>query len=223
MAFRAIFFDIDGTLVDSNGLHVAAWEVAFAAVGAKFDRQAIHEQIGKGTDMLVPTLLPDADDAEQERLGDAHDAAFATLRDQVRPFPGAHDLLARAAGNGQTVVLASSASQDDLDHYLDLLDARDLVSATTSADDVENTKPAPDIFAIALAKVAPLRADEVVVVGDTPYDIMAAAKCGVAAIGLRSGGFSDETLTRAGPIALYDDVSALLRAYETSPLASAGE
>lgn len=117
-----------------------------------------------------------------------------------------------------TVVLASSGSQDDLDHYLDLLDAHDMVTATTSADDVDNTKPAPNIFAIALKKVAPLRADEIVVVGDAPYDVEAAAKCGIAAIGLRSGGFGDDSLLRDGAIALYDDVAALLADYDTSPL-----
>ncbi|PZQ59303.1 MAG: HAD family hydrolase [Sphingomonas taxi] len=220
MAFKAIFFDIDGTLVDSNDFHVEAWQQAFAGVGATFDRQRIHDQIGKGTDMLVPTLLPGASQEEQERLGEEHGAIFSSrYLERVRPFPDAHALLARAKASGKTVVLASSASGDELDHYLDLLDARDLVDATTSADDVEKTKPAPDIFAIALEKVAPLAAGDVVVIGDTPYDIEAAATCGIAAIGLRSGGFTDAALHDAGAIALYDDVAALLRDYDASPLA----
>ncbi|MBJ6123316.1 HAD family hydrolase [Sphingomonas mollis] len=219
MAFRAIFFDIDGTLVDSNDSHVAAWEAAFAGVGATFDRQVIHDQIGKGADMLVPTLMPDSDEETQEKLGKAQGAAFRTgFRDAIRPFPDAHALLARAVEGGQTVVLASSASREDFDHYLDLLDAHDLVDATTSADDVKSTKPAPDIFAIALEKVAPLTAGEVVVVGDTPYDIEAAKKCGIAAISLRSGRFPDAALLGAGAIALYDDVAALLGDYDASPL-----
>ncbi|KQU46019.1 hypothetical protein ASG67_15550 [Sphingomonas sp. Leaf339] len=219
MPFRAIFFDIDGTLVDSNDSHVAAWEAAFAGVGVTFDRQVIHDQIGKGADMLVPTLMPDSDQEMQEKLGKAQGAAFRTgFRDAIRPFPEAHALLARAAANGQTVVLASSASREDLDHYLGLLGAHDLVDATTSADDVESTKPAPDIFAIALKKVAPLTAGDVVVVGDTPYDVEAAKRCGIAAIGLRSGKFPDDALLSAGAIALYDDVAALLRDYEASPL-----
>jgi HAD superfamily hydrolase (TIGR01509 family) len=219
MAFAAIFFDIDGTLVDSNDLHVLAWEAAFADAGVSFSRQKIHDQIGKGTDMLVPTLLPDADDPEQ--LGKAHGEVFKSrYLDQVRPFPDARALLARAHDAGQRVVLASSASKEELDHYLTLMDAHDLVAATTSADDVENTKPAPDIFAVALKKVAPLAAGDVIVVGDTPYDVEAAAKCGIAAIGLRSGKFPDEALLNAGAIALYDDVAALLRDYDTSPLAS---
>ena len=221
MAIKAVLFDIDGTLVDSNDFHIMAWEEAFAGIGAHFDRQAIHDQIGKGTDMLVPTLLPDTDDEGQERLGKAHGEAFKSkFLNDVKPFPMARDLLQRVQQTGQRVVLASSASKAELDHYLDLLDARDIVSETTSADDVENTKPAPDIFATALKKIAPLTADEVIVVGDTPYDIEAARKCGIAAIGLRSGKFPDEALQQAGAIALYEDVAALLQGYERSPLAA---
>ncbi len=222
MAIKAILFDIDGTLVDSNDMHVLAWEEAFAGAGASFDRQTIHDQIGKGSDMLIPTLLPDSDEGTRDKLADAHGAAFkARFLDAVQPFPGAHDLLAHAVKAGQKIVLASSASKGELDHYLDLLDARDLVSATTSADDVANTKPAPDIFATALEKLAPLDASEVVVVGDTPYDIEAAGKCGIAAVGVRSGKFGDDVLLGAGAIALYDDVAALLRDYDSSPLAPA--
>lgn len=219
MPIRAVLFDIDGTLVDSNDMHVLAWEEAFARVGASFDRQVLHDQIGKGTDMLVPTLLPEADEAQQEQLGEAHGKVFKTrFLAQAKPFDKAHELLARAHAAGQRIVLASSASAEELDHYLGLLDARDLVSATTSSDDVQNTKPAPDIFAVALEKVAPLTEQEVIVVGDTPYDIEAAAKCGIAAIALRSGKFPDEALRGAGAIALYDDAAALLADYEHSPL-----
>ena len=220
MAIKAILFDIDGTLVDSNDAHVAAWQAAFRDVGKDFDDQTVHDQIGKGTDMLVPTLLPDTDEAEQERLGDAHGAIFKDrFLNDIKPFPGAHDLLARVRDAGLHVVLASSASQEELDHYLDLLDARDIVTVTTTADDVENTKPAPDIFATALKKLSPLAPDELIVVGDTPYDIEAAAKCGIAAVGVRSGGFPDDALNDAGAIALYDDVAALLADFDASPLA----
>lgn len=220
MPIRAVLFDIDGTLVDSNDMHVIAWEEAFATIGAKFHRQVIHDQIGKGTDMLVPTLLPHADAAMQEKLGDAHSAVFkGRFLSQVVPFPGSRELLARVHAAGQAVVLASSASVEELDHYLELLDARELVEATTSADDVENTKPAPDIFATALKKVAPLSADEVIVVGDTPYDVEAALKCGIKAIAVRSGKFSDEVLLEAGAIALYDDVASLLADFDHSHIA----
>jgi membrane protein len=172
LAIRAVFFDIDGTLVDSNDMHVLAWQEAFGSIGVSFDHQAIHDQIGKGADMLVPALLPDADKAVAE----------------------------------------------ELDHYLDVLGARDLVGATTSGDDVENTKPAPDIFETALQKVAPLKANEVMVVGDTPYDVEAAAKCGISAIAVRSGKFSDDQLLRTNPMAIYDDAAALLAGLDRSPL-----
>lgn len=221
MTIKAVLFDIDGTLVDSNDYHVQAWAEAFRGVGAAFDAATIHDQIGKGTDMLVPTLLPAADNTEQERLGAAHGDIFKTrFLDQVRPFPGAHDLLARVHASGRQVVLASSASQAELDHYLGLLDARELVAASTSADDVENTKPAPDIFATALDKIAPITAGEAIVVGDTPYDIEAARKCGIAAIGVRSGGFTDAALQGAGAVAVYDDVAALLAGFDESLIAA---
>jgi HAD superfamily hydrolase (TIGR01509 family) len=223
MPVRAVLFDIDGTLVDSNDMHVLAWQEAFATVGASFDAEAVHSQIGKGTDMLVPHFLPDADEGLQETLGKAHGDIFKSkYLHQVKPFPGAHDLLARTHAAGQTVVLASSASSEELKHYVGLLDAQAFVSETTSADDVENTKPAPDIFAVALKKIAPVVPDEVLVVGDTPYDVEAAAKCGIRTVALRSGKFADDLLRDAGAIALYDDVAALLRGYDKSPLRETG-
>ncbi|RZL85766.1 MAG: HAD family hydrolase [Sphingomonas sp.] len=219
MQIKAILFDIDGTLVDTNDTHVLAWEEAFAGIGKTFDRRVIHDQIGKGTDMLVPTLLPSADDEQLKALGDAHGAIFkAKYLEAAKPFAQAHDLLAHAHGLGQRVVLASSASGPELDHYIDLLDVRNLVAATTSGDDVEKTKPAPDIFATALKKLPGIDPAEVIVVGDTPYDIEAAAKCGVAAVAVRSGKFEDEQLRGAGAVAIYDDVAALLAGYATSPL-----
>jgi membrane protein len=219
MQIKAILFDIDGTLVDSNDMHVDAWQAAFADTGRRFDRSVIHGQIGKGADMLLPALVPDLDEAGQKKLGEAEGEIFkARFLEQVKPFASAHDLLAHAHRRGQKVVLATSSSQDQLDHYLDLLDVRDLVDATTSSADVENTKPAPDIFATALAKLPGISAAEALVVGDTPYDVEAAKKCGIPAIALRSGGFPDAALGKAGAVAIYDDVAALLADYDNSPL-----
>lgn len=221
MTIRAIFFDIDGTLVDSNNQHVLAWQEAFSGIGEIFDCQVIHDQIGKGTDMLVPALLPNLDAAAIEELGKAHSEIFRTkYLPGIQPFPRAHDLLALIHAAGQQVVLASSASAKELDHYQKLLDAGDLVSVATSGDDVENTKPAPDIFAVALERVAPLTSAEVIVVGDSPYDVEAARKSGIATVALRSGSFSDEVLRNAGAISLYDDVAELLAQYDISPLAA---
>ena len=218
MRIKAALFDIDGTLVDSNALHVTAWARAFREAGHVIDQASIRAQIGKGADMLVPALLPGADEDTAETLGERHGAIFkGEYLDQVRPFPHARDLLARVRDSGRQVVLASSASRAELEHYLDLLDARDLVAANTSIDDVERSKPAPDIFAVALGKLDGVAAAAAVAVGDTPYDIEAAGGSGIATIALRSGGFADAALAEA--VATYDDVAQLLAGFDRSPLA----
>lgn len=221
MTIKAVLFDVDGTLVDSNDLHVLAWEEAFRAEGFAFDRQVIHDQIGKGADNLVPTLIPNADKTIAERLGKAHGQVFKDkFLESARPFAGAHALLVRVHQAGQKIVWASSAAQNEIEHYLKLLDARELVSATTCTDDVGRSKPAPDIFETALKKVSPIQPEEAIAVGDTPYDVEAARRCGIATVALRSGGFPDEVLRKAGAIALYDDAAALLHGYRNSPLAT---
>ena len=218
MTIKAVLFDLDGTLVDSNDLHVRAWLEAFEAHGVQVSPKAVHAQIGKGADLLVPALVPGADGSIAETLGKAHGDRFkAHYLAQVRPFPHARDLLARTRAAGRRVVLASSASKAELDHYVDLLDARDLIDASTTVDDVETSKPAPDIFATALEK-AGVEAAEAVAVGDSPFDVESAAKAGMGTVALRSGGFSDQDLTHAGATALYDDAAALLRDFEASPL-----
>lgn len=222
MTIQAIFFDIDGTLVDSNEQHVAAWEQVLREAGHPIDAETIRMQIGKGADMMIPALLPDSDEALQKRLAEAHSAAFGSrYLPTIQPFPGARDLVVRVREAGMLAVLASSASRDELGHYVDLLGVRDLLAATTSGDDVEHTKPRPDVFAAALERVAPLTADEVLVLGDTPYDIEAAKRCGIGAIAVRSGGFPDDVLREAGTIAIYDGVAALLDDFDRSPLAGA--
>ena len=216
MTINALLLDIDGTLIDSNWAHVDAWSDAFESHGLKFDRRTIHDQIGKGGDNLVPTLVPDVTPDLQEALDRAHAEAFQSkYRPQVRPFPKARELMARARDCGQKVVLASSAGREDLDFYVELLDATDLLDATTSKDDVDHSKPDPDIFRAALEKLG-VAANEAVVIGDTPYDIRAAAKCGLATIAVRSGGFTDEQLS--GAVAIYDDVATLLADYDSSPI-----
>jgi HAD superfamily hydrolase (TIGR01509 family) len=220
MPLSAVFFDLDGTLVDSNERHVAAWAKSFAEAGHIIPLERIRRQIGKGGDNLVPALLPGADEPFQKRLSERQGAIFTTEHiTHVRAFPGAHALLARLCEAGTQVLFASSAPDKDVEHYLELLDARDLVAATTSADDVENSKPAGDIFAAALTKVEPIGPRDVLVVGDTPYDVEAAARCGIATIAVRSGGFADAALIEAGALRLYDDVAAILADFDNSPLA----
>lgn len=215
----AVFFDIDGTLVDSNELHVEAWVRAFAEAGHAIARDAIAGQIGKGADNLVPALIPGIDEDAAEALGDRHGAIFkADYIDRVAPFPKARDLIARVREAGLTVVLASSASGEELKHYCDLLDIGALVDVSTTIDDVGESKPAPDIFAVARDK-ADVPADTVTVVGDSPYDMDAARQCGMRRVAVRSGGFDDAALTEAGAQAIYDDVADLLARFDASRLA----
>jgi membrane protein len=220
MKKRAILFDIDGTLIDSNDAHVEAWQRAFAAEGYAFTRSAIHSQIGKGGDNLVPSLLPDVGAELQERLtaaeGDIYKREFMP---DVEPFEGVTEVLKKLADRGHMLVLASSASRAEVDHYIDLLDADGLIAGTTSRDDVQHSKPCPDIFAAALDLIG-VPAESAIVIGDTPYDVLAARRAGIRAIALLSGGFPRADLTSCNPAAIYESVVELERDYERSPLTS---
>ena len=219
---RAVLFDIDGTLIDSNHLHVLAWKRAFHEHGHDIDEGAIHAQIGKGGDNLVPALIPDIDEEAQAAMEARHGDIFRKeYLDQAQPFRNAAALLRRVHKGGRQVVLASSAKRAELDHYVGLLGVEPILTATTSADDVDRSKPAPDIFAAALAKIG-MEASGAIVVGDTIWDIEAAKRTGLRAIGLLSGGVAPRDLERAGAIALYEDVARLLAFYDLSPLAETG-
>lgn len=209
MTKRAILFDIDGTLVDSNDAHVEAWRQAFATEGYSLTRAAIHGQIGKGGDNLVPSLIRNVPDDVQERLEHAQGSIYKTeYLPKVEPFPGANQILNKLVEEGRTVVLASSASRAEVDHYIGLLDAEGLLSGTTSKDDVASSKPCPDIFSAALALTG-CPAEDAVVVGDTPYDIIAARGAGIDAIAVLSGGFDETELRACRPLAIYRDVADL--------------
>jgi membrane protein len=222
MSITTLLFDIDGTLVDSNDFHVTAWQEVFAQAGHELTRELIHGQVGKGGDNLLPTLLPDLSEEEQEALAKAHGERYkGRYMGQVRPFPGARDLLVRSKEAGLTVALATSASAEERDHYLELLDAHDLVDLSTSKDDVESSKPSPDIFAAAVAK-AGVRPDQALVIGDTPYDVIAATRAGIGTIALLSGGFPEQELREAGALAVYRDPADLLAQFDASPIRLSG-
>ncbi len=215
MTRHALLLDIDGTLVDSNDAHVSAWSRAFAEHGYDIPAERIYEQIGKGGDNLLPSILPDAPEEEQAAIEHAHGEIYQRgYLPKVKAFPGASEFIRHAHSAGMKVVLASSASRAELDHYVDLLGVREALAATTSTDDVAQSKPAPDIFAAALAKVAPVTPAQALVIGDTPYDIAAARRVGIDAIGLRSGGFSDASLRREGATGIYDGIADLILLYE---------
>ena len=217
---KAILFDIDGTLVDSNEFHVLAWAEAFKQAGHEFRLATIHDQVGQGGDNLVPALLPDASLELVESLGETHHQLFQRhYAHRLKPFPSARALLRRCKEAGYTVVLASSASAQEVRHNLeDVLEAADLVDAVSSGGDVDHSKPCPDVFEAALQKVG-VTAAEAIVVGDTPFDILAAERAGLRAIALRSGLFRDDQLD--GAIAIYDDAADLLARFEDSPLSRA--
>lgn len=216
---KAVLFDVDGTLVDSNDLHVHAWREAFAHFGIDMPVQRIRPQVGKGGDNLIPALLPDvADDRQQEIEAYRSDLFKRDYLPRVLPFPGVRPLFERLAGDGIRIVLASSSGRVEVSHMLSLLAVEDLVSDTTSKDDVGHSKPCPDIFEAAMRKLQPIGVEDSIVIGDSPWDVKAATAAGLRTIGLRSGGFSDADLLDAGAIALFDGAEDLLCTYEHSPL-----
>jgi HAD superfamily hydrolase (TIGR01509 family) len=201
--------DIDGTLVDTNYQHTISWARAFAAHDLVLPLWRIHTHIGMGGDQLVTALCGDKVEA---RLGDDIRAAesdrYMELIDEVAPMEGSRDLIIALKDRGHAVVLASSAKDQEVDHYLSLLDARELADGWTTSADVERTKPAPYLVHAALAIVSE-PPSAAVMVGDTPWDVRAAAEAGVETITVVTGGFSEQELTDAGAVAVYESVAAL--------------
>jgi HAD superfamily hydrolase (TIGR01549 family) len=217
---RIAVLDVDGTLVDTNYHHALAWYRAFRARGETFPLWRIHRLIGMGGDRLVAAL---GGDALEERIGDeVRDRwveEFDRLIDEVAPLPGARDLVVALEQRGHRVVLASSGKPQHVEHFLDLLDVRDLAEAWTASDDVESTKPAPDLLQVALAKLGePVDAPSVVV-GDSVFDVEAARNAGMPALVVRSGGFGDDELREAGAVAIFDTPADLRDALDETPLA----
>jgi HAD superfamily hydrolase (TIGR01549 family) len=218
---KAVIFDVDGTLVDSVDQHAQSWQDAFHDFGYDFDFQTIRGQIGKGGDQLMPVFLPqDVLEQKGEALEKHRSEMFKDkFLPRVTGFPAVRDLFQRLIRDQVKIALASSAKQDELRSYKRIAGIEDLVQANTSSDDAEKSKPHPDIFEAALDQLPGVGADEVIVIGDTPYDAIAASKAGIKTIGLLSGGFPELDLRQAGCIAIYKDPADLLRNYDTSPLA----
>jgi HAD superfamily hydrolase (TIGR01509 family) len=213
-SFKAAFFDIDGTLVDSNEFHVVAWDETFRKHGRSVPRDNLRDQIGKGADILIPSLFPDIREQEQRVLTDAHSEIFKSrFLKQVRPFEHSSDLIRVLSARGIKTMLVSSSDEIEVRHYVQLLGVVDDLGDTVSSEDVTRTKPAGDLFAVALDKSA-VGAQDAIAIGDTPYDIEAAAKCKMRAIALRSGGFSEARLRAAGPIEIVMNIDALFFALE---------
>ncbi|MET1053371.1 MAG: HAD family hydrolase [Mycetocola sp.] len=214
----AVLFDIDGTLVDSNYLHVEAWAHAFSDVGAReVHSWRIHRAIGQDSGRLIDALLGDRAAELGDRAKELHSRYYKELVDRLLPLDGAQDLLRELHSRGRTIVLATSAPEDELDILTGILDVDDVIHATTNSDDVETAKPDPSIVEVALER-AGVSADQAIFVGDSVWDVIAAARAGVKTIGLLSGGFSSAELVAAGAVAVYDDPADLLAELDLSPL-----
>jgi HAD superfamily hydrolase (TIGR01549 family) len=207
VAVEAALLDVDGTLVDSNYHHTLAWYRAFRRHGIVLPIWRIHRAIGMGGDQLIPALVgEEVDKKKGDEIRETRDPIYKELIDEVEPLHGAHELIEELKERGLRVVLASSSPEDELEHYLELLDARELADAWTTDDDVQATKPAPDLVQAALEKAGTKSA---VMVGDTRWDIEAAAKAGIETVAVITGGWSKQELREAGAVAVFDSVDEL--------------
>ena len=213
---QAALLDVDGTLIDSNYHHALAWYRAFRRSGIVLPLWRIHRHVGMGGDQLLPALLGERLEEELgEEMREARGEEYGRLIGEVAPLEGSRGLIAELKERGLTVVLASSSPQDEIDHYLELLDARQLADAWTTDDDVQATKPEPDLMQAALGKAGTADA---VMVGDTPWDIQAAGKAGLETICVLTGGFSAQELRDAGAMAVFESVEELRGQLDSTPL-----
>lgn len=214
-----VIFDVDGTLVDSNAAHASAWLDALKEFGfSEVSYETIRKMIGMGGDKILPdvTGLAEHDDRGEKLLQRRKQIFLEKYLPQLKPFPMARELVERVKQEGMLAVVASSANKKELQPLLRIARVDELIDATTSSDDAEESKPAPDIVQAAVAKSG-LKAAQLIMVGDTPYDVQAAKGAGVPIIAVRCGGWGDRDL--AGAVAVYADPEELLQQFDLSHLA----
>jgi phosphoglycolate phosphatase-like HAD superfamily hydrolase len=217
MAPPIAVLDVDGTLVDTNYHHAIAWYRAFREHGLTLPVWRIHRHIGMGGDQLVAAVAGKrVEDRQGDSIRAAEGALYADLIGEVQPFADARRLLELLDGRGHRLVLASSGKRDEVDHYLDLLDARELVEAWTTSADVTQTKPDPDLVHTAVDKVGGGRA---VMVGDSTWDCAAAARADVPSLAVLTGGFSEQELRQAGAQVVFESLTELCERLDETPLA----
>ena len=204
---QAAILDVDGTLVDTNYQHAIAWYRAFRQNGFVLPIWKIHRAIGMGGDQLVSHLIgEEAAEEHEEDIRAAEKPLYLAMIEECEPLDGARELIADLRQRGRTVILASSAKGSEVDHYLDLLDARELADGWTTSDDVEQTKPAPDLVRAALDKAG---SGDAVMVGDTTWDVEAARRAGIETIAVMTGGFSEDELREAGAAQVFESIAQL--------------
>ncbi len=209
--------DVDGTLVDTNYHHAIAWYRAFRQHEIVLPLWRIHRHIGMGGDQIIGALAgKDVDEEQGDDIRAAEKAIYLTLIEEVEPFGSARELIVELKERGHTVVLASSAKANEVDHYLDLLDAREVADGWTTSADVEATKPQPDLVHAAVEKVG---GGDAVMVGDSTWDCEAAKRAGIETVALLTGGFSDEELRAAGAVAVFESIDELRSRFADTPLA----
>jgi HAD superfamily hydrolase (TIGR01549 family) len=212
----AAILDIDGTLVDSNYFHTIAWYRAMREHGRTLPMWRIHRAIGMGGDQMIAALLGDeVEERQGDDIRDSEKERYMALIDEVQPLEGARGLIEDLKDTGHRVVLASSAKPEEVEHYLDLLDARDLADAWTTSGDVERTKPAPDLVNAALEKIG---GGPAVMVGDSVYDAEAAGNAGIETVAVLTGGFSDSELLKAGARIVFGSIVELREGLSWTPL-----
>jgi HAD superfamily hydrolase (TIGR01509 family) len=205
---RFVVLDVDGTLMDTNYLHTEAWARAFEEVGHRIPRARLHKQIGKGSSLLIREFVEDEE--TEERIDELHSEIYAELQEYGHPLPGAKVLISSLRERGYEVWFVTSAKDEELEHHMQELEAEGRISGVVNSSAVENPKPAPDIFELALQK-AGASPDETVAVGDAVWDVEAADAAGIRTVAVLTGGaFSRQELEEAGAVAVYEDCAELL-------------
>lgn len=217
---KAVLCDIDGTLLDSNALHAECWERSLEQFGYPVDFESVVKQIGKGGEYMLPQFIPEEKlpGIEKEIKAFRKRLFHREYIDRIVPFCDARRLLERIRQEGLRIAVATSSEKEDLEVFKTILKIHDLVEEDVTASDAENAKPEPDIFLAALT-VLKIEPGDALALGDTPWDVIAAAKAGVRTVAVQSGGWKREELEEAGATAVYVDVADILRNFSKSPFA----
>jgi HAD superfamily hydrolase (TIGR01509 family) len=205
---KVVVLDVDGTLMDTNYLHTEAWARAFEEVGHRVPRVELHKQVGKGSDLLIGEFVEDEEMAA--KIDELHSEFYGELQEHGHPLPGAKELIPSLLERGYEVWFVTSAKDEELEHHIGELEAEGEITGVVNSSDVENSKPAPDIFELTVEK-ADASPDETVAVGDAIWDIESANGAGIQTVAVLTGGaFSEQELIEAGAVEVYEDCAALL-------------